>query len=1202
ETTYDQLAIRAKVFGPLFGDQILAPTIIPVSGTSVADKVESVNTAPMTLESGEVKLGGSEYLLPDGRSRFTLRGYNVYKDDVVLNGTVLTANMYVDVCSPGGIYYYNVTAVYDMGESCPIDPPYEAIVGEEFPPPTDLTGQALEGDDVLLTWNEPGEATGQWIHWDDGENANAIGLTSGGTFLVASRWGTADLVPFDGMYLTKVSLFPNSEGGGTSYALKVWTGDNAGTLVVDMPLSNLILQAWNTITLTDPVLVDATQELWFGYENIDQPEGEHPAGCDDGPAVASYGDMISMDGGATWDPLSGFGLDYNWNLQGYVTSDADYTPLSPLAQELIVNTGDVYPDAVRNEFTEASVFVGDDSRQMLLGYNLWKNGENFIYVPAPDTFYIDPAVAPGTYEYYVSAVYAEGESFWDGPAVVTITPKGDIAGYVYDGKTGTPIADAVVTADPGGFTTTTGYDGTYLLQHLPVGSYSVTASADLYMDKTLWTEVFNAEVSVVDFAMYDTTVVTMPFFEPWDDGSFETQFWTFDPEPGNWQMDTGFGNPAPSAEFNWSPSILDYSFALVSPEIDATTVTLNVTLSFDLYLSDYGSTGLEYMTVDVWDGTSWIMVDEWANTGSIDWTGMSYDITEYALGILTQVRFVAHGADSYEINNWDVDNIKVYEQIMASLQGTVTELATGNPIENAEIAVEGYVPVYTDADGFYSIAVEQGTYNVSCEADGFNPVSDELFIDNTVWDVAMTQPVMTVDPTSIFEELYQNETSTQYFTIYNDGNGILHWNAYIVETDFAPVDNLELISFDRENIEELSPNVDWSPRVTEVVNGNTDDVWDVQFVYDVTAASGGINAQAGVEFDGTYFYTTIWSGSDILKYDIDGNFIGAFAISGASGLRDLAWDGEYLYGGNAGNVIYQIDPETFNVVDQFSSPEAVRAIAYDAPNDAFWVCNWTTDFWLVARDGSMLDVIANPGVESVYGLAYDNLTGAPSLWIFSQQTGGSDFIQLDIASGTFTGVTHNVLNDIPLNGIAGGAFITTDFIPGFVTLGGLIQEDDYNTIFGYEIGTYDLWISLGTTSGTILAGASSPPLPVYFDATGLEEDFYYADIVIEPTPAVGTVIIPVQLAVSVGLDELINSGLISVYPNPATDYVNVVVTEEVREFRILSYIGQVVYEHNFAEGELLTQVNTTRFTAGTYLVEFTTQDGEVFTKSVVISR
>lgn len=301
-------------------------------------------------------------------------------------------------------------------------------------------------------------------------------------------------------------------------------------------------------------------------------------------------------------------------------------------------------------------------------------------------------------------------------------------------------------------------------------------------------------------------------------------------------------------------------------------------------------------------------------------------------------------------------------------------------------------------------------------------------------------------------------------------------------------------------------------------------------------------------------------------------------------------------------MIYQIDPETFNVVDQFSSPEAVRAIAYDSQNDAFWVCNWTTDFWLVAHDGSMLDVIANPGVESVYGLAYDDLTGAPSLWIFSQTASGADahFIQLDIASGTLTGVTHNVLNDIPFSGIAGGAFISTDFIAGTVTLGGLVQSES-NAIFGYELGTYDMWLTVIPTSGTIPDGGSEQ-VEVIFDATGLEEGDYYADIVVSSTPDVGTAVIDVHLGVVVGLDELINSGLISVYPNPATDYVNVVVTEEVREFRILSYIGQVVYEHNFAEGELLTQVNTTRFTAGTYLVEFKTQDGEVFTKSIVISR
>jgi len=1121
ETTYDQLAIRAKVFGAVFGDQILAPVTVPVSGTTVADNVESVNTMAMTLTSNDVKLGGSEYILPDGGSRFTLRGYNVYKDDVVLNGTVLTANMYVDVCSPGGIYYYNVTAVYDMGESCPIDPPFEAIVGAEFQPPTDLTAQALEGDDVLLTWNEPGESTGQWIHWDDGENFNAIGLTSGGTFMVASRWGTADLVPFDGMFLTKVSLYPNNDGiGTTGYALKVWTGDNAGTLVVDMPLPSLIMNAWNTVTLTDPVLVDATQELWFGYECIDQPEGEHPAGTDDGPAVAGYGDMISMDG-ATWDPISGFGLDYNWNLQAYVTTEADYVPLSPLSQELIINTGDVYPDAVRNEVTEASVFLGDDnSRETLLGYNLWKNGENFVYVPAPDTFYIDPALAPGTYEYYVSAVYAEGESFWDGPAVVTITPKGDIAGYVYAGETGTPIADAIITADPGGFTTTTGYDGTYLLENLPVGSYSVTASATPdYVDKTLYTEVFNAEVSVVDFAMYDGSVFPVPFYEPWDDGSFETQFWTFDSEPGNWLMDTGFGNPAPSAEFNWSPSILDYSFALVTPQIDATAATQNVTLEFDLYLSDYGSTGLEYMTVDVWDGTSWIMIDEWANVGSIDWTTMSYDITEYALGILTQVRFVAHGADSYEINYWNVDNIRVHQVIMATLMGTVTNFDTGDPIEGAMVEITGYDPVYTGADGTYTKAVVEGEYGITCSAAGYD-----------------TEEIIGVEVTGVHVEDF----------------------ALVPEPCDPPL-NLE----------------------GEVVFTS---VFDVQLTWD--SPGGGtidewIHYDDGVQFNnigltegGTWIAAVRFEPSQLEPY------MGTLLTE--ISLFPMGFNTTYVLkvwtGANAANLI----------VDQPMNDLVIEA--------------WNT---------VVLDTPVPIDISQELWFGYELLDQAPGDYpagvdVGPAVAGYGDMISQD------GGVTWETLSGYGLNynwNLQAHVVSMDGEAVALPTIPKTAVENPRSG--GLTAGDVNTSLSIVTT----MADRSLLGFNVYRDNVQINDDLVYMTSYLDTELVYGTYDYCVTAVYTLcesecsnvvtivvdDIDELDNM-FVNVYPVPAKEFVNIEVSQDIREFRIMNYVGQVVYEHNFADGEVVTQVNTANYRAGSYLVEFTSVDGGITHKQIIITK
>jgi hypothetical protein len=50
--------------------------------------------------------------------------------------------------------------------------------------------------------------------------------------------------------------------------------------------------------------------------------------------------------------------------------------------------------------------------------------------------------------------------------------------------------------------------------------------------------------------------------ENWSSGNFTANEWTFDPAQGNWAMNTFTGNPAPSAQFNWSPSVTNYSNAL----------------------------------------------------------------------------------------------------------------------------------------------------------------------------------------------------------------------------------------------------------------------------------------------------------------------------------------------------------------------------------------------------------------------------------------------------------------------------------------------------------------------------------------------------------------------------------------------------------------------------------------------------------------
>jgi hypothetical protein len=229
-------------------------------------------------------------------------------------------------------------------------------------------------------------------------------------------------------------------------------------------------------------------------------------------------------------------------------------------------------------------------------------------------------------------------------------------------------------------------------------------------------------------------------------------------------------------------------------------------------------------------------------------------------------------------------------------------------------------------------------------------------------------------------------------------------------------------------------------------------MWDLEFSFSPETGSGSVY-EAGCEFDGTYFYSPEFNNVNFYQFDKTGAYIGSFSITGVTSIRDLAYDGQYFYGGQNTNTIYKMDFATHTLLGTITAPDTVRDIAYDSQNDAFWIAGWATSIYLVGRDGTVLNTIPNPGLTSMYGFAYDAYSaGGPFLWIFDQVDGTQQMInQLDIATGQLTGVTHDVNLELQNAGMAGGLFITTDFIAGKLTIGGLSQANP-DIIFCYELG------------------------------------------------------------------------------------------------------------------------------------------------------
>jgi hypothetical protein len=254
--------------------------------------------------------------------------------------------------------------------------------------------------EVILTWEEPWANQFSWLGWDNGYNNDGLGLTDGGTFHVASRHIPAQLAQFAGTYLTTLRFFPFAEG---TFVLKVWTGANASQLVLIQPVETIVVGSWNEIELDVPVYVSGTTEIWFGY-TVTATSGNFPAGMDTGPAVAGFGDMISLDG-SVWSSTSvTYALNYNWNIQGLVQ-------VIDGADKKMLSSNLSHPD---NSYQRKSgnPKTSGGNRE-LIRYDIYDcySGLVLIGSTTETSFVYEPDLNQNGYCYVVSAVYTDCEAF-----------------------------------------------------------------------------------------------------------------------------------------------------------------------------------------------------------------------------------------------------------------------------------------------------------------------------------------------------------------------------------------------------------------------------------------------------------------------------------------------------------------------------------------------------------------------------------------------------------------------------------------------------------------------------------------------------------------------------------------------------------------------------------------------------------------------
>ena len=158
------------------------------------------------------------------------------------------------------------------------------------------------------------------------------------------------------------------------------------------------------------------------------------------------------------------------------------------------------------------------------------------------------------------------------------------------------------------------------------------------------------------------------FTEKWTSGSFAANSWIT--EGGlNWTISATTGNPAPSAMFISIPQVTNYSQTLTSRTIAGERSTL-LKLKYDICLDNAGTTTENQVAVELWDGSTWHPLKNYSNSGgNLQWTSEEVDISAYT-NLNIKLRFRAYGGDSFDINNWNIDNIAVIASEPAQQQAS----------------------------------------------------------------------------------------------------------------------------------------------------------------------------------------------------------------------------------------------------------------------------------------------------------------------------------------------------------------------------------------------------------------------------------------------------------------------------------------------------------------------------------------------------
>ncbi|PLX17967.1 MAG: hypothetical protein C0599_13045 [Salinivirgaceae bacterium] len=175
------------------------------------------------------------------------------------------------------------------------------------------------------------------IHYD-GINNNGIGTGTANSYGAYMYLPTDTTSNYVGKHVKQVMLYINDASVISSAELEIHHDQSSGAVYTQ---AFDAVDGWNTIILTTPYELSASQDLYLGYFlNV---TGGYPLGCDAGPVAAGgAGNWMYFDGAWTNLHILASTLPYNWNIRALVGEIlANDAALANIDVDNYITAGDV---------------------------------------------------------------------------------------------------------------------------------------------------------------------------------------------------------------------------------------------------------------------------------------------------------------------------------------------------------------------------------------------------------------------------------------------------------------------------------------------------------------------------------------------------------------------------------------------------------------------------------------------------------------------------------------------------------------------------------------------------------------------------------------------------------------------------------------------------------------------------------------------